>query len=168
MKAGYGGRTFVSIAPTCDNSSSSISPTLNHPSSRNVILMHLKLVATAAALLPIATTSCAAGPLPPLHLPSKKLEEYHKATPPLREKPELSRGEDDHTLCRKPEPHGLVVTLSGRPAQPGVNASKPVDTKPDVLPSNPSETQEASIEKTQRGSRSSSPWALRAPNLVST
>jgi hypothetical protein len=43
--------------------------------------MHSKFVTTAAALLPIATTLCAAGPLLPLHLTPKEPEAYRKGEP---------------------------------------------------------------------------------------
>jgi hypothetical protein len=43
--------------------------------------MHFKFITTAAALLPIVTTLCAAGPLPAPHLTRMELEASHKGEP---------------------------------------------------------------------------------------
>ena len=117
--------------------------------------MHFTLIATAAT----AAALCAAGPLPPPHLSPQrisKMQEYDfpqrlredtKMTPPLEQKPQLrSHGEDEHS-CQKSGHPGLVVPPSGHPEQPGADAPKSVDRKPDAHPSNPSETQEASMRR---------------------
>jgi hypothetical protein len=117
--------------------------------------MHFTLIATAAT----AAALCAAGPLPPPHLTPQKIREMQaydfpqrlredtKMTPPLEQKPQPpSHGEDEH-ICQKPGYPGIVVPPSGHPEQPGADAPRSVDRKPDAQPSNPSETQEASMRR---------------------
>jgi hypothetical protein len=119
--------------------------------------MHFALIATAAT----AAALCAAGPLPPPgpHLSPQRIRETQaydfpqrlredtKMTPPLEQKPQLrSHGEDQHKYQKSGHP-GLVVPPSVHPEQPGADAPKSVDRKPDAHPSNPSETQEASMRR---------------------
>jgi hypothetical protein len=85
--------------------------------------MQLNLV-TTAALLAVAATLCAADPLPPPHRTPKELEEYHKATTPLKAKSDLSPGDG-----------GVKANgESGHPEQPGLNTPNPVDTNSHVQP----------------------------------
>jgi hypothetical protein len=121
--------------------------------------MHFKFIATATALLPIATTLCAAGPLPPPHLTPMELEAYHKGepdgwerischdgAPPISEE-RLKKFEGARkALEEQLNGHGDVKTNreSSHPERTGADTPKPVDTKPGVQQSNPPETREKS------------------------